>query len=65
MTDLMQRASEFATRTHQHIDQRRKYSGQPQDVHLAAMVRMWLFGALTLSEMGMLQLIERHSPGDS
>lgn len=36
MTDLIQRARDYATRAHQRIDQRRKYSGQPYDVHLAA-----------------------------
>lgn len=29
------------------------------------LVRMWLFGAITLFELGMLQLIERSVPGDS
>lgn len=40
MTDLIQRAREFATRAHQRIDHRRKYSGQPYDVHLAAVARL-------------------------
>jgi len=36
MADLIERARAFATRAHQRIDQRRKYSGQPYDVHLRA-----------------------------
>lgn len=36
MSDLITRAQAFATQAHQRIDQRRKYSGQPYDVHLAA-----------------------------
>ncbi len=40
MPDLIQRARDFATRAHQRIDQRRKYSGQPYDVHLAAVASL-------------------------
>jgi len=36
MSDLVQRAREYATRAHERIDQRRKYSGQPYQVHLEA-----------------------------
>jgi hypothetical protein len=36
MSDLVQRARDFATQAHQRIDQRRKHSGQPYDVHLKA-----------------------------
>ncbi len=35
-SDLVERASDYATRAHQRIDQRRKYSKQPYDVHLRA-----------------------------
>ncbi len=34
MKDLVQRAREYATSAHQRIDQRRKYTSQPYDVHL-------------------------------
>ncbi len=36
MADLIEHAKTFATSAHQRLDQRRKYSGQPYDVHLAA-----------------------------
>ncbi|MGB5537797.1 MAG: HD domain-containing protein [Thiogranum sp.] len=36
MSDLVERASDYATRAHQRIDQRRKYSNQPYHVHLQA-----------------------------
>jgi hypothetical protein len=36
MTDLVKRASEYATRAHQRIDHRRKYNKQPYHVHLEA-----------------------------
>jgi hypothetical protein len=36
MDDLVQKARLFATEQHQRIDQRRKYSNQPYDVHLKA-----------------------------
>ncbi|MEA3242180.1 MAG: HD domain-containing protein [Pseudomonadota bacterium] len=34
MSDLVERASDYATKAHQRIDQRRKYSKQPYHVHL-------------------------------
>ena len=40
MNDLIQRAREFATSAHQRIDQRRKYSGQPYDVHLKSVASL-------------------------
>ena len=36
MEDLVARARQFATEAHSRIDQRRKYSNQPYDVHLKA-----------------------------
>ena len=36
MTDLVKRASDYATRAHQRIDHRRMYSKQPYHVHLEA-----------------------------
>ena len=36
MSDLVQRAREFAQGAHRRIDHRRKHSGQPYDVHLKA-----------------------------
>jgi hypothetical protein len=36
MDDLVKKARQFATEQHQRIDQRRKYSNQPYDVHLKA-----------------------------
>jgi len=40
MKDLVQRAREFATSAHQRIDQRRKYSHQPYDVHLKSVASL-------------------------
>lgn len=40
MADLIAQARLFATSAHQRIDQRRKYSGQPYDVHLAAVAAL-------------------------
>ena len=40
MTDLVERASVYATRAHQRIDQRRKYSKQPYHVHLEAVAAL-------------------------
>jgi hypothetical protein len=40
MSNLIDRARTFATRAHQRIDQRRKYSGQPYHVHLEAVASM-------------------------
>ena len=40
MSELIERARNFATRAHQRIDQRRKYSDQPYDVHLEAVARL-------------------------
>lgn len=40
MPDLVERASDYATRAHQRIDQRRKYSKQPYHVHLEAVARL-------------------------
>lgn len=37
---LVERAMNFAVRAHQRIDQRRKYSGQPYEAHLAAVVKI-------------------------
>ena len=34
MSDLVQRAKEYATQAHQRIDHKRKYSGQPYELHL-------------------------------
>ena len=39
MTDLVKRASDYATKAHQRIDQRRKYSKQPYHVHLEAVAK--------------------------
>jgi hypothetical protein len=36
MDDLVKKARQFATEQHQRIDQRRKYSNHPYDVHLKA-----------------------------
>ena len=36
MSDLIQRALQFATQAHGRIDQRRKYSHQPYEAHLKA-----------------------------
>ncbi|HFD78808.1 MAG TPA: bifunctional (p)ppGpp synthetase/guanosine-3',5'-bis(diphosphate) 3'-pyrophosphohydrolase [Gammaproteobacteria bacterium] len=40
MSDLVERAREYATSAHRRIDQRRKYSNQPYDVHLDAVARL-------------------------
>ena len=40
MSELVERASDYATRAHQRIDQRRKYSKQPYHVHLQAVARL-------------------------
>jgi hypothetical protein len=39
-SDLVERASDYATRAHQRIDQRRKYSKQPYHVHLQAVAAL-------------------------
>ncbi|WP_455204100.1 HD domain-containing protein [Kaarinaea lacus] len=39
MNELIERARDYATRAHQRIDQRRKYSNQPYDVHLQAVAK--------------------------
>lgn len=40
MTDLIDRARRFATEAHQRIDQRRKYTQQPYQVHLKSVAQM-------------------------
>ncbi|MCU7812654.1 MAG: HD domain-containing protein [Candidatus Thiodiazotropha sp. (ex Notomyrtea botanica)] len=40
MNDLLLRAIEYATQAHARIDQRRKYSNQPYDVHLKAVANL-------------------------
>jgi len=40
MDGLVQRATQFATRSHGRIDHRRKYTGQPYDVHLRSVARI-------------------------
>jgi hypothetical protein len=40
MSDLVDRARIYATRAHKRIDQRRKYSKQPYDVHLEAVAEL-------------------------
>lgn len=40
MTDLVERARRFATQAHRRIDQRRKYSKQPYEVHLKAVAEL-------------------------
>jgi hypothetical protein len=40
MSDLVKRASDYATRAHQRIDQRRKYSNQPYQVHLQSVAAL-------------------------
>jgi (p)ppGpp synthase/HD superfamily hydrolase len=40
MSDLVERARDFATRAHQRIGQRRKYSQQPYHVHPEAVARL-------------------------
>jgi len=40
MTDLIERAREFATQAHQRIGQRRKYTNQPYELHLGAVAKL-------------------------
>ena len=40
MSDLIQRAKQFATQAHQRIDHRRKYNNQPYQVHLQAVASL-------------------------
>ena len=40
MSDIVNRAMRFAKETHQRIDQRRKYSGQPYSVHLEQVAKI-------------------------
>ncbi len=40
MSDLIERARDYATRAHQRIGQQRKYSEQPYHVHLEAVARL-------------------------
>ncbi len=40
MNDLVNRAIEYATQAHAPIDQRRKYSNQPYDVHLKSVANL-------------------------
>ncbi len=40
MSDLIERAKDYATMAHQRIDQRRKYSKQPYEVHLQAVATL-------------------------
>ena len=40
MSDLVERAREYATRAHKRIEHRRKYSNQPYDVHLEAVAKL-------------------------
>ena len=40
MQDLVQKAADFATQSHGRIDQRRKYTGQPYDVHLRSVAQI-------------------------
>ena len=40
MTDLIEQAREFATQAHQRIGQRRKYTNQPYELHLAAVAKL-------------------------
>jgi len=46
--DLIEKAKIFATKAHKRIDQRRKYSNQPYDVHLDAVAK--LIGSITDDE---------------
>ncbi len=39
MSDLVEQASDYATKAHQRIDQRRKYSKQPYHMHLEAVAK--------------------------
>lgn len=40
MTDLVTRAMEFASQAHRSIDQKRKYTGEPYEVHPQAVAKM-------------------------
>ncbi len=40
MSDIVERARNFATTAHQRIDHRRKYSKQPYEVHLEAVAKL-------------------------
>ncbi|WP_455212646.1 HD domain-containing protein [Kaarinaea lacus] len=40
MSELIERAKQFATRAHQRIDHRRKYNNQPYHVHLEAVAKL-------------------------
>ncbi len=40
MSDLVQRAKQFATQAHERIGQQRKYSAQPYEVHLKAVAAL-------------------------
>lgn len=40
MSDLIERAQDYATRAHQRIDHRRKYSKQPYHLHLQAVAKL-------------------------
>jgi (p)ppGpp synthase/HD superfamily hydrolase len=61
MSDLISRAKAYATSAHKRIDQRRKYSNQPYQVHLEAVASMiaaaWLHDVVedTPATLGDLQ----------
>ena len=40
MSEIVQKAKLFATQAHRRIDQRRKYTKQPYDVHLKAVAEV-------------------------
>jgi len=40
MSNLIEQASDYATKAHERIDQRRKYSNQPYHVHLKAVAQL-------------------------
>lgn len=40
MHELVRKAQHFATQAHARIDQRRKYTGQPYDVHLSSVAKI-------------------------
>jgi hypothetical protein len=40
MGELVEKARDYATKAHRRIDQRRKYTGQPYDVHLRAVAEL-------------------------
>lgn len=40
MSDLVERARDYATKAHQRIDHRRKYSHQPYQVHLQTVAEL-------------------------